>query len=266
MKNYNLNIIVGTIGILLMLTGLVFVRTEVVVIPLTGVGGSILATAIVNWTLNRRLEAIPINSIIEALAQKTQFMRIHHEVELIFTLQNEHVKLTKRHKYNLRNPCRFKRERKILMFTDATGDSLGNSSGFVLVVGPDGKKLEGDMLDERVHHKGGKYVFKEKYKIQPGDENAFEFRSQDFYRLIDRLIWTVQDLSDNLTVRIINRTGLNQPFKVKINHHREEEIANQIKKLEKADELIIKFNTEILPYQGFEIMWNLGQNTFQQKG
>ena len=255
MNSHFLNIVIGVVGLVLMLAGLVFLRTEVVAIPLTGIGGSILATAVVNWILTRRFESIPINSIVEALAQKTQFMRTQHEVELIFTIKNDKLHLEKRHKYNLHNPSRFRRSRTISMFTDAPTSNPNSFAGFQLVVEPDGTQLEGDLISTHISHQDGKYVFSKTYDLQPGDGNSFEFRSHDTYRLTDRLIWTVQDISDNFTVRIINHTRFDNPFTVKINHHREKEIVEQMKRLDSASEIMFQFNCEILPYQGFEIMW-----------
>jgi hypothetical protein len=71
------------------------------------------------------------------------------------------------------------------------------------------------------------------------------------------MIWTVQDLADNFRVRIINHTGRQNVFEVKVNHHREALIKDQIKDFPSHHEILIDFNAEILPYQGFEIMWNL---------
>jgi hypothetical protein len=116
--------------------------------------------------------------------------------------------------------------------------------------------LEGPLLAGYVTSESGKHVFRKTYDLQPGDKNAFEFRSVDYYRLADRLIWTVQDLSENFFVRIRNQTGRNNVLKVKINHHCEQDILDQMKRIEESNEIIFEFNTEILPYQGFEIMWD----------
>jgi hypothetical protein len=45
-----------------------------------------------------------------------------------------------------------------------------------------------------------------------------------------------------------------------VNHHRAQEIQQQISPLEHNDEIMFQFNTEILPYQGFEISWNLSED------
>lgn len=227
--------------------------------PLIGVGGSVLATAIVNWVLTYNLGNIPISSIVEALAQKIEFMRTKQEAELTFTLHNDRVRLEKRHRYHLRNTRHYTRPHRISMFTDTSPATDTNKSGFILVLEPDGSQLEGARLAEYVSWEGGKHVFRKKYNLQPGDENAFEFRSVDYYRLNDRLIWTIQDLSEDFQVRIRNQTGRGNLFKVKINHHCEKDILDQMTVIDGSNEIIIEFNAEILPYQGFEIMWDFSK-------
>lgn len=259
MSHQSINAAIGTIGLVVMLVGLLFLHTPLIAIPLTGIGASVLATALVNWVLTRRLETLPIASIVEALARATQFMRTHHEVELIFTIENGLVRLDKRHCYCLRNPSRFVRPHRISLFDDSPLIPSVPRGGFQAVVEPDGTRVDGEALKRYVHTDSGKSVFTKTYDLQPGDANAFEFRSFAYYRLSDRMIWTVQDLADNFRVRIINHTGRQNAFDVKVNHHREESIKNQIKDFPSNHEILIDFNAEILPYQGFEIMWDLEQ-------
>lgn len=253
----SINLITGIIGFALMLAGLVFMRTDVIALPCTGIGGSILATAIVNWIFMRQWHGLPIPQIAEALAHKTEFMRTRQEAELTFIVDRGRIKLEKRHKYSVRNPSWYKRTYTISVFTDASRAALYDSCGFQIIIEPDGTKLEGDKLQAFIRKEYGKHFFYKTYDLQPGDSNAFEFRSIDYYRLLDRLIWTVQDLSDGFLVRIINKTGISNPFEIKINHHRDGEILSQLKHLDVAGEIIFEFNSEILPYQGFEIMWDI---------
>lgn len=259
METSRLNLLIGALGLILMLTGLLLLSKPMLATPLTGVGGSILATTLVNWIITRRLASLPINSIIEALARKTDFMRTRQEAELTFTLENGCVRLKKLHRYYLRNPSHFVRSRKVSMYTDVSPDNSDVTGGFEAVIEPDGTTLEGDLLANYVIQKDSKHIFRKTYDLQPGDSNSFEFRSFDCYRTRDRLIWTVQDLSDGFRVRIKNRTGRRNAFKVKVNHHREREIQDQMKRLDLSDEIIFEFNAEILPYQGFEIMWDLSE-------
>lgn len=256
-EHHSLNVAVAVAGLVIMLLGLLFLQTPMIAIPLTGVGGSVLATALVSWILTRRLETLPIASIVEALARATQFMRTHHEVELLFTIENGLVRLDKRHCYCLRNPSKFTRPHRIDLFDDSPAIRTVPRGGFQAVVEPDGTRVDGEALKRYVHNDSGKSVFTKTYDLQPGDSNSFEFRSYAYYRLADRMIWTVQDLADNFRVRIINHTGRANAFDIKVNHHHEASIKNQIKDFPSNHEILIDFNVEILPYQGFEIMWDL---------
>lgn len=169
------------------------------------IGASLIAAAFVHWHLSRNISGIPIHSIIEALARKTEFMRLEQSVELILLLDKDNntpsLRLEKRHKYKLHNPTKANRIKKIEMFTDSSGL---NKNGFCLVIGPSGNQLNGDELQNHIHLINGKYLFKKSYSLVPGSNNQFEFRSAEKYRLTDRLIWTVQDLSNDFKVRIIN--------------------------------------------------------------
>jgi hypothetical protein len=255
-----LNFAIGTAGLVSMLLGLLFLQFPMFAIPLTGIGGSVLATALVNWILTRRMERIPVTSIVESLVRATQFMRINHEVELIFRVEDDMVRLDKRHRYSLRNPGRYIRPHLVSIFDDLPAVHSSRRGGFQVVVEPGNNTLDGEALKNYVREERGKYVFNKTYNLQPGDANDFEFRSYAYYRLADRLIWTVQELADNFRVRIINQTGNAKAFDIKVNHHREASINEQLRDLGQNHELLIDFNAEVLPYQGFEVMWDLGRH------
>jgi hypothetical protein len=257
MIKINANLFISIIGILFVSIGYYLNSHPEISAPLIGIGASILATSICNVLISTKINSLPFSSIIEALAQKTEFIRKKHEAELTFTLKKKFVRLDRIHKYNLSNPSHYKRSRNITLFTDlSTFPSLADG-GFTCVIGPDGTTLEGTTLNQYVTIENGKHIFRKIFDLQPGDNNSFEFRSYENYRLIDRLSWTVQDLSENFRVRIKNLTGKNDAFNIKINHHREASIVEQIKYITSPNEILIDFNTEVLPYQGFEVFWDL---------
>ena len=262
-------LILFLLGCILMLVGLFSPGIKLIALPGIGIGGSIMATAIVNWMLTKHLHGLPIPQIAEAMGDCTQFIRTEQKVELTFTIDTDkdRVKVEKRHSYKLRCLSSYKKNYTISMYTDGSSLTPGDYGGFVKVVGPRGKKLEGNELKKCIKNDPGKHTFTNKYKLATGnkqdqvDKNKFEFVSFDYYRLLDRLIWTVQNLSDGFIVHIKNRTGVKNPFNVKVNHHREREIHEQNEKEEDGlDEIFIDFNSYILPYQGFEIMWNFSEN------
>ena len=70
----------------------------------------------------------------------------------------------------------------------------------------------------------------------------------------------MQDLSEKFKVKVVNSTGIQDVFKVKINHHNEQEVLNALNSIpieENREEIVFEIDSEILPYKGFEIMWHI---------
>lgn len=267
MKQKHLSIIAGLAGLTILLTGLLLQAIDsskfsVAIIPLTGVGASILATVMSNWLLNYQLENIPIISVIEALHESSRLMRTNHELQIIFTLEDDSIKARGEHSFTLVNSGNRKFIRNIQVFTDS-GDWNLKGGGFNSILEPSGNILNNNELANCLKEKSGKVYFDKMYSFEPRSSNSFEFHTYAFYRLIDRLIWTVQDFSDDMKITIVNNTGIKNIFKIKVNHHKEKEIKNNIHLFEdeydKRELIKFSFNSDILPYQGFEIMWNLEQ-------
>jgi hypothetical protein len=259
-------VILLPVGLAIMVSGLIFQHIQVIGLPLVGIGGSILATVIVNWIIMRQWRGLPILQIAEAMAHNTQAIRTRQHAELTFFVDEDksRIMVEKRHNYSLWNPNFFPLHSTITMFTDASSLMHGDLGGFKKVEGPDGMVLEGKALKKCITDEPGKHTFLKRYELKPGDQNEFEFVSFDYYRLYDRLIWTVQNLSNDFTVRLINKTNHPNQFKIKINHHREKEILSTMKKEEDClGEKCFKFNSYILPYQSFEIMWDFSEDALR---
>ena len=108
------------------------------------------------------------------------------------------------------------------MFTDSMSwEKPSVNDGFIWIIDPNGMKIEGAELQGQLKHESGKVYFQKTYKLPHGQSNPFEFNSKSLLRKKDRLIWTVQDFSECFKVRILNRTGVQDCFEVKINHHKE---------------------------------------------
>jgi|GEM_PF-1493243 len=263
MTTQQINFLIGALGLVILLGGIVFEAMDnaLVAIPLTGVGASVLATAIVNWVLNRRADNNLVLSILDALSERSQFIRKDHELDLTFSLKGNEVLLQKVHQYHLYNQTSLERTRKVSMFTDSISwQHTSNADGFVWIEEPSGTRLEGDSLKQKLDRESGKVCFRKEYKFPSKTSIPFKFYSTSLFRKKDRLIWTVQDFSDRFRVRIVNRTGVCDCIMVKINHHNEEVIKNNIfvnKLVDGSEEIRFDFPTVILPYQGFEVMWDL---------
>jgi hypothetical protein len=268
MDSNTLNTFLGLIGLVILLVGLIFVgmdndKFQMYILPLTGVGASVLSTAVVNAILNVKMKDILIKSIMTALQEKTQFIRDNHSLELRLYQEGNEIKVVGQHEFTLHNQSKFfKAVKKMEIYTDV-GSFNHRKGGFDSIQEPSGFQLSGEELKNQITHENGKKYFKKNYTILPDGKARFEFTTFGYYRLIDRMIWTVQDLSTDFSVKIINLTGIQNCMRVKINHHKEADIINAHNQMkpywndgDKREEIRFDFNSEILPYQGFELLWN----------
>jgi hypothetical protein len=272
MDSNTLNTYLGLVGLIILLVGLIFVgidneKYQMYILPLTGVGASILSTAAVNAILNIKIKDILIQSVITALQDKTRFIRHDHNLELRLYREGDEIKVVGRHEFTLLNNSRFfKATKKMMIYTDVANLNQ-TRGGFESVEEPDGTRLAGEELENKiVHEKKEKTYFMKDYTILPNSKARFEFTTIGYYRLADRMIWTVQDLSADFRIRILNFSKVRGCMRIKINHHKEDEIMKEIMKQidnprywhdgEKIEEIKFEFNSEILPYQGFELLWN----------
>jgi hypothetical protein len=105
---------------------------------------------------------------------------------------------------------------------------------------------------------------KAQFKFEIGQDSSydalkFEYKTYGVYRLNDRLVWTVQELSENFDVTIIFESGLNRKnLKGWVNHHDRENISLRDGVDGKAKN--IAFTTPVFPYQGFELSWDFDQD------
>jgi hypothetical protein len=275
---FNLNLQIAMYGLIMLLAGLLFLaidstRFGLIVVPFTGVGASILATGLTSWLITRHLAGVDVAGIVQALADSSFFVRSEHTLELIFSLDaDNNVRMTGEHAFTLMNHRGRRARKTFAIYTDL--GNLNKGGGFESVVEPSGHILQHEALESCMSVVNGKAYFTKHYDINPRSSASFRFNTFGKYRRADRLIWTVQDLSTDFYVRIINNTGIKGAFVVKVNHHREPEILERMTTLSKKSDgqevIIIDFNCDVLPYQGFEVMWNLDEppqdNQLQQAG
>lgn len=260
MKSENAWIV--AIGIIILLGGLLFLAMDqskyaIPIAALTGIGASVLATGITNWLLARHIDKFDVASIIQALTRNSPFFRSAHHLRLIVTLKAGVVTIHGEHSFRLTNTRRKKTRKHFSIYTDL---GAKDSCGFEAIQEPTGHILKDNELESCLRLINGKTYFKKTYEIAGNASADFKFYTVARFRASDRLIWTVQDISTNFHVQVINRTGVMNPFELKINHHSEEEILSNVRLIPKdggtQEELAFDFNAEVLPYQGFELMWN----------
>lgn len=262
---FNLNFQIALYGLIILLLGLIFLAFDVnkysiFVIPLTNIGASILATGLTSWLITRALANVDVAAVVQALAEHTKFTRSDHKLELIFTLKSDGtVRVSGEHEFTLTNTRNRRARKTFSIYTDL--GSWNKAGGFESILEPNNKLLKGKELQSQISYDDGKAIFNGTYSIDANSKAKFKFNTYGNYRRIDRLVWTVQDLSTDFHVRIVNRTGVKNAFLVKVNHHREKSIIEckqDIQRLQDNAELIeLDFNSEVLPYQGFEVLWDL---------
>jgi hypothetical protein len=267
MAKFNLNLQIALYGLVILLLGLIFLALDptkfgIFVVPLTSVGGSILATGLSSWMITRHFTGLDVTSIVHALSESSHFIRVNHTLELIFALtNNDVVHVTGEHAFTLLNQRGRRTRKTFAMYTDL--GNMNNCGGFESVVEPSGHVLHHKSLEAYINESNGKKYFTNSYDINPKSTATFRFNTFGNYRRIDRLIWTIQDLSADFCVRIVNNTGIKNAFRLKVNHHRERDILDRLTRISKnadgQEVIIIDFNCEVLPYQGFEVMWNLDE-------
>jgi hypothetical protein len=261
----NSNIQIALVGSIPMLVGLIFLahdpsKFSLFVVPLTGVGTSIVATGLTSWLITKHFTGVDVTSIVQALKENSAFIRIDHTLEVIFTLSDQNsVTVSGEHSFTLVNQRRRRSRKVFAIYTDL--GTWNRSGGFQSVVEPSGQVLAHNDLVSFVKEVNGKTYFIKSYDINSTSSASFRFHTFGHYRRVDRMIWTVQDLSTDFRVKLINNTGINDAFVIKINHHREKEILDSMTTVHKPADgqeiMTIDFNCEVLPYQGFEVMWNL---------
>ena len=113
--------------------------------------------------------------------------------------------------------------------------------------------------------------YQEDFSIKAGEKRDLKFKIHSEYEQTDRLIWAFQEISNNVKVIINLMYGkiedLDNKFLLTISHPLEEDILRRNPNIRENGEII--FNGEmkrkgdfildetLLPYQGFEISWDI---------
>ncbi len=270
MMKFNLNIQIALYGSMMLLLGLVLLAIgsahptlNLLAIPLTGIGASVLATGLTSWLVTIHFAGVDVTSIVQALAESSAFIRSDHSLKLIFTLgENGLVHVRGEHTFTLTNQKDRRSRKTFEIYTDL--GSWNNCGGFDSVWEPTGHVLQHEALEQCIAKLNGKTYFTKSYDVNSKSSATFRFDTYGNYRRVDRLIWTVQDLSVDFRVELRNQTGIKDAFLIKVNHHREREILDRLKIVSSHNDneevFALDFNCEVLPYQGFEVMWNLDKS------
>jgi hypothetical protein len=221
-----------------------------------GVGGSILASALVARLVARQVFGIDVGDAIEALRGTSALVRSQQSLEVRLSNAADGVRITAEHRFDLRSSRHYPRSLPFRLYTDVArwGDGGG---GFDSVLEPGGEMLRGEALDRYVTLREGKAQFEKHYRFDPGKVSQFLVETYGHFRESDRLIWTVEHLSSDFRVRISDCRTTGGSVHVKVNHHRSQEIHDAIRCRDTPNGPVLEFSYlgEVLPFQGFELQW-----------
>ena len=188
-------------------------------------------------------------------------IRKKHTLELTmeYDKKKNDIKISGVHRYRLHNNSLDGTPKPLEIYTDLGRQGDPKSGGFNKAI-IDGRTIEDDELEGLQTHVREldkvKACFCCDLEEQPCGYNTVEFHTYGYYRLKDRLIWTVQDFSENFTITVNNSTGFPSHIWFKINHINEDKIHRSIKYPKEKPIRIIDFKSVVLPYQGFEMTWD----------
>jgi hypothetical protein len=220
-----------------------------------GIGGSIVASALVARLVANQVFGIDIGDAVEALRGASSLTRANQSVEITLRRVDDEVHINAQHRFDLLSSSKFVRHLSFSLYTDVV---RGNpSGGFYSIVEPGEAVLTDETLKKYLSREEGKVQFKKLYAFHPGKPSRFEVETFGYFRRDDRLIWTVEHISSDFTVRILDLRGEGKTS-IEINHHRRSEIVDDMKERQTKEGRVIEFayQGEVLPFQGFELQWH----------
>jgi hypothetical protein len=231
-----------------------FDQHAVVVVGIVGltVGAAMLASALVAGLVTRQVLGVKIRDLVEALRGSSPLVRKNQRLYIRIDRDDQRIHVSARHEFELESDSTFRRTLPVRIYTD-----VGIDGGFDKIV-VDGRTLDRPELEceKLVQPRDGKAQFEEKYRFSPGRKRKFEIHTYGHFRLDDRLIWTVEQVSRDFAVSIIDTRKVPTVCKVKVNHHRSDEIDTEAwHPSHEGQYLKFDFLGEVLPYQGFELRW-----------
>jgi hypothetical protein len=226
----------------------------VVAVVAGGVGASLLASGLAARLVTRQVFGLDAAEAIEALRGTSDLSRSNQELRLTLALDGDDILVQAEHLFDVLGAGRWRRRAQFGIYTDIARWGLGG--GFRSVHGPDGD-LTGHELDPYLHEVGGKPRFERVYSFRPGVPERFVVDTYGKFRKSDRLFWTVEHISSDFHVRVDNCVPVPGTIGLKVNHHREAQITENVRRrrAEGRDIMEFDFLGAILPFQGFELQW-----------
>jgi hypothetical protein len=186
------------------------------------VGASLLATAVATHLVSRHVFGVDVTEAIEALRGTSRFSRSEQTVDITLDRIGDKIRVEAAHSFTVHVSGHHSSLLPFTIYTDV--GSWGADGGFLSVRGPDGLVLTDDDLRKHTVERSGKVQFHCDYQFSPSSPPRFEIVTYGTFRCIDRLIWTVEQVSSDFKLTVRNRVGNQDKLNAKINHHREAQI------------------------------------------
>jgi hypothetical protein len=233
---------------------------------LSGVGSSIIASAICYYLVSKRFAGLNLALEYEAVIRQSPFLRKHQKV-IIYLREDENgnIKVFAEHSFTLKNTLGRTQTKSFNMYTDLGGWNM--DGGFISVQENGKTTLEGASLKLHLDKVNNKEYFRKEYKMAAEAEMSFRFTTFGYFRKRDRLIWTVQDISEGFDIEVRNETSMKDEITFKINHHEEREARNSISRMlgqNECEVVRLTIPSAIFPYQGFELSWNFEESALPE--
>ena len=265
---------------------------------IVGLGASILAGAFINIIWDKRMNNVALTIMEEATREawsKLNKIRYEQNVTIEFEKKNKKVEVVTTHEFSYKVEELSKFNKKfcnVSIFSDFQGDfPQTKKDGSLAMPSCYFKKIEinGAMYSEWDYSKSVEEQ-KPLFQLVNGkirlDLSDIQIPAQDYLRLKfvihseyktqDRLVWIFQELSPSATVRIVRKNSVKRnvshKFHISFNHPLAEDIisGNRQNGADLVDEETgriianepsVEFNLQkiILPYQGFEVYWDVSK-------
>jgi hypothetical protein len=255
---------------------IVYSQLLLLLITFATISGGLSYVPLRNILMNRsasKSETHPvIQKAVEWLGTENTVVRTKHTLELTLSAESNacetFVKVTGVHSYELTNYATSEGGKlPIDIYTDLGPDLglTGLERGGFESISVNNIPLSRDKITEinRNVINNAKVCYEDDVDITAERSMLFKYVTFAYYRPKDRLIWTVQDISDDFVVTIVNNTDLASDFpcfKYWYNHHKRKNI-HPIRNRHNLPRNVeqIRFPDFVLPYQGLEISWDFNK-------
>jgi hypothetical protein len=209
-----------------------------------------IASALVARLVATQVFGIDVRDAIEALRGTSSLAREKQTLTVTLTREGDSIRVSRKHVFDLVASGNVPHRLLVSLYTE-----IGSGGGFHSIVEPDKTELKGEVLAQYVTLVEGKAQFAKRYLVRPGDKYRFVIEASALFRRDDRLIWTVEHISSDFAVWIVDQRAGEGCCDVKINHHRRLEIDVEEHDTPSGREMNFDFLGTVLPFQGFELSW-----------